>query len=302
MKPTILLKLPEGELSIMGGVVAYVSVLGILLFPQGWILENIEAPPLHFAIIAVLLLFMVLYYPRRKIKKINAKYDEQHAALPQQGDWRVLRRCTEPADNEPTVRFIGYQYPLGGQHPAHDKQQWSPSLFDPALYSHGIPRASNAVKYGAATGAIVWLASSIVLFWLPIGGTFQPYYVTMTNRVSPVVVVGSVLAWLVLPRVTTEVWFAPGLIRVVRTRPWRSKDVVMDFAVEPGFVATLRHGRPNKVVWFRRFRDVLKLENERSAIEVSAAGLCPDDFWWAVTSDYRTTPEQMDTFLADGGR
>lgn len=299
MQPTILLKIPKADFSVMCVVVAFVSIEGILVFVLRLFSGYDQAPPLHF-VIPVFVLFTVLYYPYRKARRINAKYEKQRESLPQQGDWRVLRRCTQ-TDNEPTVRFIGYHYPPGGQHPAHDKKQWNPSLFDPAISSHGIPRATKGVKYCAATGAFAWVFSSIALFWLPPVGNAQMSFLAALNTVSLVVVAASAIAWLAPSLVTTEVWFAPGLIRVRRTRPWRSQDVIMDFTVEPGFVATLCHGRPAESVWFRRFREVLRLENGRCAVEVSAAGLCADDFWWAVTSDFRTTPEQMDNFLADQG-
>lgn len=300
MQPTILLRVPKADFSVIAVTLAFMSFEAILVL-LSWTFFHAQNHPLHFFLIPVLVLFTVLYYPRRKVRRINAKYEEQRGSLPQQGDWRVLRRCTQ-ADNEPTVRFIGYHYPPGGQHSAHDKKQWNPSLFDPAISSYGIPTATKAVSYCAATGAFAWVFSSIALFWLPPVGNAQMSFLAVLNTVSLVVVAASAFAWLVPSLVTTEVWFAPGLIRVRRTRAWRSKDVVTDFAVESGFVATLCHGRPDKLVWFRRFREVLRLENGRCSIEVSAAGLCVDDFWWAVTSDYRTTPEQMDSFLADGGR
>ncbi len=299
MQPTILLRIPKADFSVTGVTLAYLSFQAIFILVS-WTFQNDQGPPPHFLAIPILVLFTVLYYPRRRVRRINAKYEKQRKSLPQQGDWRVLRRCTQ-ADNEPTVRFIGYHYPPGGQHPAHDKKQWNPSLFDPAISSHGIPTATKTVKYCAATGAFAWVFSSIALFWLPPVGNAQMSFLAVLNNVSLVVVAASAIAWLAPSLVTTEVWFAPGLIRVRRTRPWRSKDAEMDFAVEPGFVATLYHGRPDELVWFRRFPEVLKLENGRFSLEVSAAGLCPDDFWWAVTSDYRTTPEQMDKFLADQG-
>lgn len=220
-----------------------------------------------------------------------------------QDDWRVLCRSALGNGNAPIVRFVGYRgFPESGEHPWHNEQQWAPTLYEPNISTHGLPRVTTLVKIAVGGVMFAWCACWITRWLSPASGGPYGGFLRAVLLVMPIVIAASSMVWLAGLLVTTEVWLAPRLIRVKQSWAWRKRTVLMDFPVEPGFSATLWHGQPDEQVWFSRFPSVLRLANGSGSVELPTVGLCLDDFWWAVTSDYRTTPEEMDTFLAHGIR
>ncbi len=303
MRPTVLVKQPGGDLSLLG-VAVTVSSLVVIWAQVCWALGNNQhrAEVLSLLPIPVLAIVAVVCYFPRKLAGINARYDAQRTSLARDGEWRVLCRSDAAVGDAPTVRFVGYDgFPPSGEHPQHDKQQWAPTLYEPSISALGIPRVTKWTKVTAGGAVMAWCTCWAAQWLSPPGGS-HTLFLRAVMFVVPLVIAVSIVVCLAGLLVTTEVWFAPRLIRVRQSWAWRRKTVVKDFPVQPGFCATLSHGRPREPMWFIRFPHVLRLANPSGSVELPASGLRSDDFWWAVTSDYQTTPEDMDAFLAHGMR